>query len=413
MAKQAKQLIRRSYTGTSNSYSPWADPKTVYSDGHLRSMEKVFYGESLNSDGRKSTPLYRETFNAGPGHVLVRDRASKIVAGEYVYTWNRSAQNVFPPGAIYDRSWIPGFRPYYNYDNRKSLYGFGASELASCNADILDRLGKASLDIGIILVEMKETVNWISQRSSQLITGMLAASRGELPKMGRVLGFNPKKLKNWNIFRKMGRNPAADTVSQLILETNLAIKPLINDIEDGIKLFRDPKHGIFYGTVKSGKFTQHNLSNYWAYRGRTYNENASDFTRVVIQYRINNPDLIAKKALGLATNPATAWEAVPHSWLIDYAVGVGEFLAHTVATQGLSFVSGTQSRRLDLSTRVTKNIEVPVTQSYNRSTCKYNGKFYNRRLVGSFPPPSLSFQFDDFTTTRAANVLALAQQLRR
>lgn len=414
MASPFKASLYTDRSGTSVSYIPWGDPnKTVVSGGHVLFYRKELTSESLDSDGVIATPLYREYFKAGPGTVRIKDRNQKIVDGEYIYTWARSTQRVFPAGSIYDRSFIPGFSPLYTDKTGRSLSGFDSAALAGCNRRILAKLGKASFDIGIVLVEMQDTVNWISKRSGQLASGLIAAKNGQLPKMGRILGFNPRKLKNWNIFRRMGKNPAADLVSQLILETNFAIKPLLSDIEDGVNLFRDPTHNIFYGGARAASATVHDLANYWPYRQRNYVEKGADTHRMSVSFRIVDPDLIARKALGLATNPATAWEGVPYSWLIDYVVDVGGFLAATVATQGLSFVTGTESRKLNLSTLITKEIEVPSLSNYARDRCVYTGEFYNRRVMTEFPTPSLEFVFKDLTITKALNVVALGQQLRR
>jgi hypothetical protein len=220
-------------------------------------------------------------------------------------------------------------------------------------------------------------------------------------------------LKNWNVFRNQGRNPSADALSSLILETNFAIRPLISDISDAVDLFIDPQHNIFRGRIRTAMSNNYTETNEWTYRKQEYQEKMADLHRVVVNYRIRDPDLIARKALGLTSNPATAWEAVPYSWLVDYVIDVGDFLAETVATQGLVFLSGTTSRKIDVKTTVKYKVENGSTGEFDRRSCKYKTEAYRRDTMETFPSPSLSFVFDDLTVNKALNVAALLQKLRR
>jgi hypothetical protein len=416
MGSPAKSLYRNIYSGTSSSQIMYPENKTVVADGRHSGILKVIHGVSSGSDGFTPTELYRERTKCYSSSNTFRTRASWIdyAAGKYVYYWNTGQNNALSIDSAYSRTYIKnGFAPYYNSATKRSLVGYDAKSVANLNNDVLKKLGKASLDIGVILVEMKDTVNWISKRSTQLGNGLLAASRGDLPKMGRVLGFNPKKLKNWNVFQKGGKNAAANALSSVILETNFAIKPLISDIEAGIELFRDPKSGIFKGRVRATDNKTVSKETYWRYRRRNFAEQMEDNHRMVINYRIRDPDLIARKALGLATNPATAWEAVPYSWLVDYVFSVGDFLAATVATQGLVFLNGTTSRKIVVDTKVTKRSDTVSTDSWTLSTCKYKFECYKRSVMQQFPNPSLAFVLDDLTITKALNVAAISQKLRR
>lgn len=119
--------------------------------------------------------------------------------------------------------------------------------------------------------------------------------------------------------------------------------------------------------------------------------------------------------LGL-TDPLTiGWELVPYSFVVDWAMPVGNFLLALSARQGLVFDGG----YISYKRRGTAKGRRYLPASYNgwETTGVANGyeaeyEEYFRETLGSFPMPSL-YAKNPFRTGNVMSAIALFHQLTK
>lgn len=106
---------------------------------------------------------------------------------------------------------------------------------------------------------------------------------------------------------------------------------------------------------------------------------------------VDNADLLARSQLGMTKSDLllAAWEVVPFSFVLDWALPIGDFIEANLATQGLKFRSGYTSIRVrELGRTSPVNINVDTYTATYSSICDW----YWRKLLTSFPLPVLQFK---------------------
>lgn len=111
----------------------------------------------------------------------------------------------------------------------------------------------------------------------------------------------------------------------------------------------------------------------------------------------------------------TAWELVPYSFVIDWFLPIGDFLAQYSSTDGLTFLSGSTSYKAKQSAYVKSN---PVTTGPVGSSARvtFNETFFveesyfERRVHTSTPIGFPTFQLPGFK--QIINGIALLSQRR-
>lgn len=331
------------------------------------------------------------------------------------------------------------FRNHYNsyseeyVSSNKQHYGlrtpnvmFGGGYLSSSPTDsvfpsnpklvnlLLENVKQQGVDMGGLLAELPETVSYLASMATSLVKFALYVKTGRLNKAAEMLlGKRRKKL-------LLARKGTIDTVASRWLEFNFAVKPLVSDIATLASLYDDPAsvlklfscrarartEGIFSDTSVDFTLTDS------GYKGVTKHVCAVQ-DRMSVTYSVSDPELIARKALGLDSPPAAAWEGLPFSWLLDYAVNVGEFLGLLSADRGLNFIHGYRSIRGKYLAvgEYSLNRVISLNTQTGYIVYNYQRDFYSRRVELSFPAPQLRFVLPEITGRKVSYVAALVALL--
>lgn len=285
---------------------------------------------------------------------------------------------------------------------------------------LLDRLASQELSIGPMVAELSETVSYFSQKAQSVARFAISIKTGNYSRALRQTGISKKR---WNRFRRRSIGSATRRSSEAIaarwLEYGFAIVPTLKDLEALANAHHIPKklNAILslttYGkaSINESFDDLYDYSSYYVEATDKINYNYTGTVRTSCTYRVNNYDVIAQKALGLHAKTPLLWEVTPFSWLIDYVVGIGDYLSRLSATDGLTFVHGYRSLLCNLNTKVTK-IEVGSWDYLQKKSFlvregTYASRGYVRTLMGSFPKPQLEFKLSDLSIRQAANVTAL------
>jgi len=221
----------------------------------------------------------------------------------------------------------------------------------------------------------------------------------------RVLSSLGSKRRFKQVKRLLGlpRNKLRQTVSNRWLEAQYGILPLVSDIYGSVE---ELERRLQLPVVRKVTLKVHDTNEgvlSWspiAFMNVTPKMVWSWTTSKRVVCYIEH-DSLALSRLGY-TNPIyLAWELLPYSFLVDYLIGIGNWLNSLDAAIGLNKITGTVSTKIDYSAQMAFGGQSYATGYYARSV------FYSLPL----PPlpswkPSLGF-------TRIANVLALLSQLKR
>lgn len=138
---------------------------------------------------------------------------------------------------------------------------------------------------------------------------------------------------------------------------------------------------------------------------------------VTLIYELDNPLLVSLSSLGL-TNPAyLAWELVPFSFVVDWALPVGDWLSSLDAAVGYRFYDGSRSQVSQLRQQM-EYVGGKINSTKSFSGRFSNKPFYRTKLMTrtkylSSPIPSPPGLKNPVSLAHAANALALMRGLLR
>lgn len=128
--------------------------------------------------------------------------------------------------------------------------------------------------------------------------------------------------------------------------------------------------------------------------------------------RVSDPTIAGLRSLGLINPALVAWNIMPWSFVIDWFVPVGTFLEAVTATAGLSFLTGSYTRHLEIEHEYIATV-FPDTSYTKPCICRHEVRAVNvqRSVLGSFPVPLPFVDRNPLRAGRAINAIALALQV--
>lgn len=176
------------------------------------------------------------------------------------------------------------------------------------------------------LAERHQAISMMTQRLTQVYQLCRHLRRGDLRGAAGVIGF-----KDLASVRNASRSFAKN-----FLEWHFGWSPLIQDIYTSAEILsQDFKPKKVSGSARSVVLAvgQGLSPGQWGNKGE---QKYTVKCRVAGSYRVTNPNLRLASQMGL-TNPATvAWELVPFSFVVDWFINIGDFLAQWDEFVGIS-----------------------------------------------------------------------------
>lgn len=266
------------------------------------------------------------------------------------------------------------------------------------NTEVLLKLKDMKVNFGEALAEMKSTVSHLAGTGSSVLQAFLAARRGNWAGVAKALRVKPKSLKN------------GGSASERWLEYQFGWMPLLSDIQGGYELARDgfKQRGLIFSASKSFddtvEFGQHNLN--WDIEG-----SSTVNARIKIYASIDSQRIHTLTNLGLADPLLVGWAVLPYSFVIDWFMPVGNMLEAVGATNGLTFVGGFRSSRVNVTNSWIYRPENQALGIYEGEgfAGKFEASAYTRTKLTTFPIPSLYLK-SPFSTSHVTSALALFRQ---
>lgn len=266
--------------------------------------------------------------------------------------------------------------------NMLTMDGGWANQVANANA-IYDWGGYAraydkfmsqandSAQVGLALMEAKASLAMAERRLIQF--GQLF--KGIITKDFRLVS---KAIGNTKKSRKAFRKTKGRPISETYIEWLFGWKPMIDDVYNVIEILSRDFHGNVitargseqaYETYKVSSVTEQRM-----WKGKH---------KITGKLVVTNPNLLLASQLGL-TNPASlVWEAIPFSFLVNWFVPIGKYLATWDHGLGYRFDDLIVTHHLDT---YCKRTEVTWTRWENDFICHR----FERALPAVLPKPSFA-----------------------
>lgn len=371
---------------------------TVYRDGSVardivkNASEHDFIRSGQSGDFVHSTP-YRHIRVKGSGtmSILAEERVSlsNFPFRRYDFLSRRTAPYVPTMSDAYGVSYADEFYiPSLSARMPAKLQKLADNR---CLAD----LAQGKFKLGETLVELCETVSFVTSKAEHLFRVLVDLKHGRFSNALKQLGIRESYLR-----RKL---------SDRWLESQFAIRPLIGEIEQARQLAYTRTLGDVYHCISARGSAKESV-----YK-TTATTKTEATTRVVThaKWQISDYELRALMLLGLANPVELLWEFLPLSWLVDYVVGVGDWFSQLLAPMGCSHIDTCRTVRTEGSV-VIKSGQVAQIGDI-RYTTQNNGCIVTdafQRYPDIFAPtPTLEFKFP-LNANQLANIAALVAQFR-
>lgn len=249
-----------------------------------------------------------------------------------------------------------------------------------------------TVSAGVFAAERKEAASAIVNRVLTLRKAWLALRTGNFKKFLKTLDVPPKKA-----HRDLVRTRARQA-SGYWLEYWFGWSPMLQDIFAAVELLDSEYPSGVIRAVSGGRVSQSG-STYQPYEGKI-------LCAIQADVQLINPMLYRANQFGVLNPAVIAWELVPFSFLVDWFLPVGNYLASFSDFAGLELRNG-------FHTKVFKGKGSYCYPMQNRGgiTQTVADGFAMQRLIG-IPAPKVVFALPErLSVTRAATAISLLVSL--
>jgi hypothetical protein len=277
-----------------------------------------------------------------------------------------------------------------------------ANQTSIVTARLNKRIVDSDIDLSVLAGEFRETAAMFGDLSKRLLAAKRAAGRGDA--RGVATALSMRNSKDW---------------ANLWLMVNYGIRPFVNDLLGASKALQkglireqyylnhartsfDDSITTVTGSVGSGQTTR-----LWQLRIETSSR---------CKYYVEDPYLATLSSLGLANPFSTAWELAKLSFVLDWAIGIGDWLSQLNASFGKRFGTGSSTTfvRVVGKASLYQNsvgpnlnfIKTSAMASYERVAC-------SRNSLSSWPISYLPAFKDPASFHTIVTSLALLRQQRK
>lgn len=352
-------------------------------------------------------------------------RYSESGSHQICYHAVRTAHNGSPYGAVPETTTYAGsrFLPR-SWAIYGSPYPHEARALSVQHRQELETKALLSLlsdgfDVSPTLAESVETANYLATRTRDLFSVLSLVKRGKMTSGAR------------RVLREFGvstNEPIGKSIGSRYLEYKYAIRPLASDVAALASLHSDGLEAPLNVEGKGFKVDEYDdtlfvSTGFAAALGLNVNRSVKDIELCRLYYRVSDPQLRAASLLGVADIQNSimkgAWELVPYSFMVDWGIGIGDYLAALTADFGLEFISGHVSRRYSNKCTAAGSSE-PFVRTFSRyyetvtdkSDFAFNCESYTRQVLTSSPSPSVVIT-SPFSTGNIMSTVAILSNFRK
>lgn len=301
----------------------------------------------------------------------------------------------------------------------------GLALRASLDNRVISKLitatGQNTNNVAADIAQYQQTVNMISSTLTRLTGAVKAVKGGNIPKAAAIL-FQTKPPRY-----KRGKYPTSTpgtNYKQSAADNWLALqygwKPLLQDIQGSMASlanFLTPLRSVQVASASATEreVTVEKLVINTALGAQTGNiVTYTEWTnRIGIRYTTDSPKQAFLTQLGMTNPISLAWELLPWSFVVDWAIPIGPYLESLTAWRGLAFNGGWSSKRARKITYYEMSYCGPLYPGDSDAVVTYLGNYrqehfiYTRSALGSFPTMEFPSFKNPVSVTHGLNALAL------
>lgn len=274
--------------------------------------------------------------------------------------------------------------------------------VAKAELEALLKLKDEKVNVGVSLGERKEVAGMFRDNLLRVANAYRSARKGDFKRASRQLGLTWKDVPNkW-------------------LELQYGWKPLLSDIHTAVEALNakdreDPTRTWLHVIGKASDTQRSKIDGGTAYSGvltRSHDQHRFE-AKVRFDYKPKENMGLQRSLMqwGISNPAQIAWELIPFSFVVDWAIPIGDYISAFGAADTFEFLCGSQSR-FTTSTRESHLITTSSAISAS-GTARAEQKLFNRYVYGSFPRPNArallasSHPSQQTIATRVANALSI------
>lgn len=254
------------------------------------------------------------------------------------------------------------------------------------------------VELGLNIAERRQTINMMASRANTLRRAYEALKRGNVGAMKDALGITTGGGGRW---------ARPDQASRLWLEYHFGWEQLLKDIHDAAVYLDAPWPKNLKASGKGTGSTSVNIDTTqpWGY-GWKHTYNLRWHVAMGATVSVTNPSLYTLTTLGLINPASIAWEVVPFSFVVDWFLPIGNYLASYTDFVGISV-----SKPYTTEYRVASNGQSQYwPNSYNPATPIRGESWVMSRSLGIVGPVLRLKQYKGISPVRAATAISLLIQ---
>lgn len=335
---------------------------------------------------------------------------------DYHMQFTRSQENF----VRYFQQYLYGVNPWTSlYDNYLSVFGTPAPNhstsiahspqaLARARQDLIEKTLDQKINLAQAVAEGQKTIDLVASSATKIANAFIALKKGKISAAHRALTGSKKSA------------PLGSSLADNWLALQYGVKPLLNDVYGAAEhLAQNPKPPTFIVTGNGHANDSHQEYDYpgAGNSGRIIVKELDYDSRAKVQvrYQVANHAVKSMSQLGIV-NPATlAWELLPWSFVVDWFLPVGDYLAGLNYDAGLEFVTGCEIQFTKNSWTHTLTGNDFISQPYRYTIGRTelgtssNIRHDRTRIYGSPGPVTPSFK-NPLSTDHMLNALALLRK---
>lgn len=319
----------------------------------LQNNASTFYGSNTWRHGdylsEGTAVAGSQTFSVNPNPCYNGEKKARPGVYSYNYHIRRNpvgyARGYYYWGNPSDRKRVPVESegvfsgPWSQFDNN-SLQAepvtYALDKLAARNRAInklLDKLRNSDVNLGVTIGEGRETL--------RMVAAIARSARSPMKALASAVH------KSRVVWRREGRvasnaRTTLTTVGSLELSWNVGLAPLLDDCERLRKHVQSAKQLDFRYSIDSRASSSASWSRSHS-DGSVWSMEVSDRFQFGMVYKIGDQQAFETWRLGLTARPTLVWELTTLSWVVDYFLQIGNFLAALEASycsNGVTFING-------------------------------------------------------------------------
>lgn len=265
------------------------------------------------------------------------------------------------------------------------------NEEATAITAALGKLADDKMSLSTYMAEAVKSADMIAGTAIDLFSGLIAFKRGR--------GF-PKHLR-----RKF--RPSPSDVSSGYLQYQYGWRPLCSDLYNMYEGFGERDHRkmkLFGKATVSSTYADSEDTQWWTQR----EQNCKVTGRCAIYANVDSELFRQANQFGLVNPLTLGWELIPYSFVVDWAMPIGNFLEGLTAGVGLTFHSAYSSTTIEGSVFGRRRGGPEIEGLLNG--IQYRFKSTDRKAYQSYPFPQV-YHKSPFSTSNVTSALALWHQL--